>query len=39
LTSRNDDAHSSSVASIEAPDIPRTPNRRDTPELKWKTQL
>jgi len=39
LTSRNDDAHSSSVASIEAPDIPHTPNRQDMPELRMALQL
>jgi hypothetical protein len=39
LTSRNDDAHSPSVASIEAPDIQRTPNRQDVTDLEWVLQL
>jgi len=39
LTSRNDDAHSSSVASIEAPNILRTPNRQDVPGLGRVLQL
>ncbi len=39
LTSRNDDAHNSSVASIEAPDIPRTPNCQDIPRSRQDPKI